>query len=417
MKTKNLINHLFRHQYGKMVSVLTRLFGLSYLETIEDAVQDTFVKAMLKWRVQIPDHPEAWLIKAAKNRAIDLLRKIKADDNRLLKLESGPSVIAINDLFLSHEIEDSELRMIFTACHPILNPKDQIAFALKTIAGFSNKEVAAALLLKEETVKKRLTRARKTIKDSSISFSIPSKKDMKFRLDRVHEVLYLIFNEGFHSTKAEMLIRKELCGEAIRLCKMILKKEHLRTGTGYALFALFCFHSARIETKLMDDETLIDLKKQDRSKWHFPLIYLGNDAMSKSMDYDDVSTYHLEAAIAAEHLKAKSFEATDWNKILSIYQVIYETQTTPFAAMNIAIVLLQLNREEEALAMLDTINPQKLEKRAYLYYGIKAEYYILKKEVRLAVECIDIALTQVSNRSEKKYLEEKKQRLLTHLDV
>jgi len=408
MKTKILINHLFRHQYGKMVSVLTRVFGLSHLETIEDAVQDTFVQAMLKWRLQIPDNPEAWLIKAAKNRIIDLLRKIKADDNRLTKLKSGPSVIAVNEMFLAHEIEDSELRMIFTACHPILNPKDQIAFALKTIAGFSNKEVAAALLLKEETVKKRLTRARKTIKNSSISFSIPDKDDMKFRLDRVHEVLYLIFNEGFHSTRTEMLIRKDLCGEAIRLCKMILKKEHLRTGAGYALFALFCFHTARLETKLTSEDTFVDLKHQDRTKWHFPLIRLGNDAMNKSMDYEDFSMYHLEAAISAEHLKAKSFEATNWDKILGFYQMIYESQPTPFSAMNIAIVLLQLHRTEEALRILNTIAPQKLEKRAYLYYGIKAEYYMLNNNVQLAIESIDIALAQVSNLAEKKYLEEKK---------
>ncbi len=196
MGTQNKLDHLFRHQYGKMVSILTRIFGLANLEIIEDAVQDTFIKAMVAWRNGMPENPEAWLTKAAKNRTIDLFRKLSADKKRLPKITSGPSAIALNDLFLDTEIEDSQLRMIFTACHPILNPKDQLSFALKTVSGFSAKEIASALLLKEETVKKRLMRARKSIAEQNVSFQIPQGKDLPERLSRVLEVLYLIFNEG-----------------------------------------------------------------------------------------------------------------------------------------------------------------------------------------------------------------------------
>ncbi|PCJ92672.1 MAG: sigma factor, ECF subfamily protein [Flavobacteriaceae bacterium] len=405
------MDHLFRHQYGKMVSILTRIFGLSHLETIEDAVQDTFLLASLKWRKEIPENPEAWLTKAAKNRAIDLLRKIKADQNRIANLSSGTSSIAFSHLFLEHEIEDSQLRMIFTACHPILKPQDQIAFALKTIAGFSGKEIASALLLKEATIKKRLARARKTIKEKEIVFELPEDNTIKDRLHRVHEVIYLIFNEGFHSNQKDSLIHKDLCGEAIRLCKLILKKTEYRTGDGYALFALLCFHASRMESKLSASGKIIDLKQQDRSLWYQPLIQLGNDALSTSRGYEEFSSYFLEAAIAQEHVYAKTFKSTNWQKIHAFYKHLNTLQETPFSLLNLAIVLLQLNKNQEALEILNSVNPNDLEQRSYLYFGAKAEYYKNIKENTKALDCIDEALKRVNNTSEKVYLEEKKMEL------
>ncbi|MGB1247955.1 MAG: RNA polymerase sigma factor, partial [Chitinophagales bacterium] len=324
MKNQQLIDHLFRHQYGKMVSILTRIFGLQHLATIEDAVQDTFATATLKWRTTIPENPEAWLTKAAKNRVIDIFRKINADKNREEKIDYGTATIAIDPLFDKKAIDDSQLRMIFTACHPALNPKDQIAFALKTIGGFSQNEIAAALLLKPETVKKRLSRAKKTIVEKGIDFKFPKSNELTDRLDRVYEIIYLLFNEGFHSNHQKLLIRKELCGEALRLCKLLLSKEELRTGTSYALFALMCFHTARIESKVDKNFESISLKNQDRTQWYFPLIRLGNEAMIKTTEYQEYSIYHIEASIAVEHLKAKSFEETNWKKILELYNELYK---------------------------------------------------------------------------------------------
>lgn len=411
-KEAKLIDHLFRHQHGKMVSILTRIFGLSHLETIEDAVQDTFAQAILTWRNQIPDNPEAWLTKAAKNRAIDLLRKIKADHNRIDRLGGGPSAIAFDNLFLEHEIEDSQLRMIFTACHPSLNPKDQIAFALKTIAGFSTREIASALLLKEATIKKRLTRARQAIAERSISFTLPDKNRLPKRLERALEVIYLIFNEGFHSNRKDLLIRQDLCGEAIRLCKMILKKDRLRSGDVYALFALMCFHAARLESRTEERKEIIDLKRQDRSKWYGPLILLGHQAMEKAVETQEFSTYHYEAAIAAEHLKAKTFESTDWNKILKWSESLHEIQPTPLTATNMAFVLLQLGQSEEAFRVLKSVNPGKLEQREYLYYGTMAEYYARIGSPKDAVAYLDKAVALVNNESEKRFLMRKREFLI-----
>lgn len=415
MQEQKIIDHLFRHQYGKMVSILTRIFGLNHLEMIEDAVQDTFINAMVKWRTQIPENPEAWLTQAAKNRIVDLIRKINAENKRAEKFDNGPSAIAIDNLFLDEQIEDSQLRMIFTACHPSLHPKDQIAFALKTIAGFSVNEIASSLLLKKETIKKRLSRARKAIKDNDIRFKIPEQSELIQRLERVHEVLYLIFNEGFHSNHQKMLIRKDLCNEALRLTKLVLKKEELRNGAGYALFALMCFHSARIDSKLSSSLESIDLKNQDRSKWHFPLMQLGNAAMNKAVEYPDESIYHLEAAIAAEHLKARSFEATDWNKILHYYELLHGMQGDNMTALNIAMIFIQLGENENARATLDDINPLELEQRAYLYYGVEAEYFKNIGKNEKAIMALDEALSKVSNVSERDYLLKKREEINSFL--
>ena len=411
MKNQQLIDHLFRHQYGKMVSILTRIFGLSNLELIEDAVQDTFATATVKWRAQVPENPEAWFTKAAKNRVIDLLRKVDADRTRLEKLKYGPAAISFNNLFEKEEIADSELRMIFTACNPKLNPKDQIAFALKTIGGFSSNEIAAALLLKSETVKKRLTRAKKTIQEKNIQFQFPAKHKLTERLHSVLEVLYLIFNEGFHSNHQKILVRKELCGEAIRLTKLILTKEEFRSGTSYALFGLMCFHASRLESKVDENFESIDLKNQDRTKWYFPLIQLGNQAMLKATAYDDYSTYHIEAAIAAEHLKSKSFEATNWKRILELYQELHEQEPNDMVLLSMAMILIQLQRMDEAFKLLQKLKAEKLEQRTYLYYGVMAKYYESLGRTKEAIEFLEISIEKVPNEIEKSYLMKKKTKL------
>ncbi len=391
-----------------MVSILTRIFGLTQLEMIEDAVQDTFAKALLSWRQKMPDNPEAWLVKAAKNRAIDLLRRARADDHRIGSLTNGAAVILLNDLFLDNEIEDSQLRMVFTACHPSLNPKDQLAFALKTISGFGTREIASALLLKEETVKKRLSRARKAIIKQSISFKIPSPSELPSRLDRVLEVIYLTFNEGFHSNNKKILIRQELCGEAIRLCRLLLKKEFLRKGKVYALFAIMCFHSARLQSRVDVQGEIIDIKHQDRSLWYAPLIKLGHDAMVRATENGYNSVYHYEAAIAAEHLNAKTFDETNWSQILYWYDALLALQASAFTRLNKSIVLLQMASFAEAKKILDTIKITDLEQRKYLYFSAYAEYHHLTGNHKDALSAIEKCLALVNSEPERRYFERKK---------
>ncbi len=411
-KSKHIIvDHLFRHQYGKMVAILSKIFGLANLGLIEDAVQDTFIKAALKWRNEIPENPEAWLIKAAKNRAIDLLRKVNTEKRNYQKISHGSVALEINEYFLDHEVEDSQLRMLLVACHPLFSQEEQIAFALKALSGFSMKEIAAALLQKEETIKKRLFRARKKIQNQKISLAYPDPKEIEDRLSGVLQIIYLIFNEGFHSTKPHSLINKELCGEALRLCKLLLQKERFRSGSLYALFALLCFHSSRLEAKLGSNE-IIDLKNQDRSKWYLPLIVLGNNALEKSWHYGDLSIYHYEAAIAAEHVKAIKFENTDWRQILEYYGVMYEIMPTDSILLTMATIHLQLGQLEQGKAKLEKISPDVLSQRKYLFFGCYAEYYEKNGITDQALKNIELAITACPNQLEKQYLERKRKKLL-----
>lgn len=404
-----LIDHLFRHQFGKMVSILTKIFGFENLEIIEDAVQDTFIQAMRSWRNGIPENPEGWLTTAAKNRVIDIFRSIQSEKNRTTKLDTLPGTTTLDELFLDHEIEDSQLRMIFTACHPRLDPKDQIAFSLRTISGFSIKEIAAALLIPHETIKKRLHRSRKMIASENIEFEIPLGKDLSRRIDRVLEVIYVIFNEGFHSNKKEMVTRKELCGEAMRLCKLILKKPELRLPKVNALFALMCFHSARLDSKVNDDNELITLSQQDRSKWYYPLIILGNESMNQAVQSTDkFSSYHYEAAIASEHLRAASFDTTNWKTIANWYEQLLKLQPSAFTQLNLAIVYLQLNQMKKAKSVLDSIDPRYLSQKTFYFFATKAEYYHLMNNQEEAIKHIDLAIHNVINDSERQYFEFKR---------
>jgi len=407
-----LIDHLFRYHSGKMVSVLTHYFGLSNLEIIEDAVQDAFLKASLSWRTQQPENPEAWLTKVAKNNVLDVFRKHKVAQKYFPETNSNIEAISTDEPFLDAEIEDAQLRMIFTACHPKLDEKDRIAFALKTISGFSIKEISSALLTKEETIKKRLVRARKTIQQTNLAFKIPQGKELPQRIESVLAVLYLIFNEGFHSNKKEILIRKELCGEAMRLCKMLLKNKHTKTSASYALFALMCFHAARLDAKINTENELLDLKHQDRNKWSFPLIQLGNAMMDKAVENNEFSTYHYETAIIAEHIKAPNFEQTNWDKILNWYKLLYNLQPNPSYLLTMAVVCLQHENFIKANHYFEQISPNDLAQRSYLFYGAKSDYFSKTNNPKKALEYIDFALEKVTNDLERNFLLKKRERLL-----
>ena len=298
--------------------------------------------------------------------------------------------------------------MIFTACHPKLDSKDRISFALKTISGFSSKEIASALLTKEGTIRKRIFRARKTIQESKIKFKIPQGKALPLRIESVLEVLYLIFNEGFHSNNKDVLVRKELCGEAMRLCKYLLKNKHTNISASYALFALMCFHAARLDAKINTENELLDLKNQDRNKWSFPLIQLGNAMMNKAVENYEFSSYHYEAAIIAEHIKAPNFEQTNWNKILEWYQNLHKLQPTTSHLLSMAVVCIQNENFVKSNYYFEQINPTDLEQRAYLFYAAKADYFFVTKNKNEALKYIDIALEKVNNNLEKEFLENKK---------
>ncbi len=411
---EELIDHLFRHEAGKMVSVLTRIFGLKHIEIAEDIVQDTFLKAVNDWRFHgIPENPQAWLYRVAKNETIDLIRHNKyvqqyeEELNNLLKSEWTLSR-SVNNLFLDTEIKDSQLRMIFTSCHPELPAESQIALTLKTLCGFNIREISNSLLTTEANINKRLYRAKEKFRDSDLKFEIPQGKNLNDRLESVYKVIYLLFNEGYNSSSEETLIRKELCEEAIRLCILLTEHPVGNKPKSYALLALMCLHAARLDARLNDLGNVILLDEQNRLKWNGLMISKGLEYLNKASEGDELSEYHLEAGIAAYHATAKSFKETDWKSVLTLYNILYKMNASPVTLLNRAIVIGQIEGAGPAIEEIKKI--KKLEKY-YLYHTSLAEFYSQLSESSLALTHLKSALKLTNSKAEKNLIKERIKKL------
>src|SRR5687767_8399403 len=323
-----------------MISVLSKLLGLQHLDKAQDIVQDTLIQAMNTWSFNgLPDNPSAWLYQVAKNKAIDTLRRekkfkeISPNYGYLLQSEYTLST-TVNHLFSEDEIEDSQLKMIFACCHPSIASDSQIALALKTLCGLGTAEIAKAFLTNEETITKRIYRAKEKIRIENIQLEMPGEEEMANRLNAVLQSLYLLFNEGYNSSHPDLLIREELCEEAMRLNYLLTNHLITNRPKTKALLALMCFQASRLQSRLGDKGNIILLKYQDRNKWFHPLMEKGFYYMDASIEEFENSTYHLEAAIASLHASAKTFEETDWKGILFLYEKLYEMNPTPVVELN-----------------------------------------------------------------------------------
>lgn len=402
-----LVGHLFRHESGKIVSILSRLLGLQNLETAQDIVQDTLLQAMNTWAYKgVPDNPSGWLCRVAKNKAIDFLRREKTFRNispqysYLLQSEWTFNP-AVNNLFLAHEIEDSQLRMIFACCHPSIPEDSQIAFTLKTLCGLSVSEIARAFLTNDETIGKRIYRAKEKVRTENIELDVPTGEKLHTRLDTVLTSLYLLFNEGYHSSHPDQLIREDLCQEAMRLCHLLTEHSLTSYPRTKALMALMCFQSSRLPARLDDKGNIILLKYQDRGRWHHPLIKKGFNYLEAAAEPFEVSTYHLEAAIASIHAASPSFEQTDWKSIYHLYEMLYQLQPNPIVAMNKAIASAYAISRQRALDELQII--QGLEHH-HLYFASIGEIHFDMNEKLKAKEFFEKALHLTSSLTEKQLL-------------
>lgn len=408
-----LADHLFRHESGKMVAVLTRIFGLTNIEMAEDIVQDAFMQALKEWSFKMPPNPSAWLMAVAKNKAIDIIRRERYKENYAKESAAEMqteynSVPIIENLFMKNEIKDSQLRMIFACCHPALSYADQIAFTLKICSGFSIDEIAAALLTNKETIKKRIHRARKLIAEKNLKFDIPLGNDLKKRLDTVLHSIYLLFNEGYNSSNKSDLIRKDLCEEAIRLALMLTENEFISQPKCYALVALMTLLASRFESRLDENEEIILLEEQDRSKWSADLIQLGLRYLNQSSDGNEVSDYHIEAAIVAEHSIAKNFSETNWERILYLYDILKEINPSPVVLLNRAIVIGKIYGANQAIEEINFIHDiEKLASSNHLFSAVIGEMHKQNNNIPEAVKYFETALTLTNSNTEKKLIQKK----------
>jgi RNA polymerase sigma-70 factor (ECF subfamily) len=406
----NLVDHLFRHESGRMVSVLSRLLGLQNLESAQDIAQDTLLQAMSTWGYNgIPENPSGWLYRVAKNKAVDLLRRqkkfreISPQYSYLLQSEYTLSS-TVNNFFLDDEIQDSQLRMMFACSHPAIPEESQIALTLKTLCGLSVHEIAKAFLTNDEAITKRIYRAKEKIISEKIELNVPQGKELPQRLDVVLKSLYLLFNEGYNSSHPDKLIREDLCEEAIRLTYLLTLYPVTNLSRVNALLSLMCLQASRLQARVDDKGNIVLLKYQDRSKWYKPLIERGTVYLELASEMGEASPYHLEAAIASLHAVAPSFEQTDWKSIYDLYESLYQMQPVPIVALNKAIASAYAISKENALEQLLKIKGLE---DYYLYHTSIGEIYFELENKGKAKKFYETALHLTTSHQEQQLLMKK----------
>jgi RNA polymerase sigma factor (sigma-70 family) len=404
-----LVDHFFRHESGRLVSALSRVFGLRNLDLIEDMVQAALLEALRSWRVSgVPQNPSAWMHRVAKNKVLDALRQ-QQTARRLLPdwAQSRPDAAgpAIDDALLDTEIADSQLRMIFACCHPRLDREDQIALTLNVLCGFSHGEIARGLLATEGTIKKRLQRAKQKLADGNVSLEVPAAHELADRLNAVHQVLYLLFNEGYSSAAGEAAIRTDVCEEAARLCYLLCCHPLCATPSGLALMALLCFHAARLEARLDEDGRVLLLEDQDRSKWDQRLIARAREFLDKSAFGQRISAYHLEAGIALHHCLAQSFSDTDWPAILTLYDALLRLDRSPIYLLNRAIVIAHIEGPRTGIQALEEIRHDPSLRHYHLLDSTLGELYRRVGETKIAREHFLSARTKTQSPADHELIE------------
>ena len=406
-----LVDHLFRHESGRLIASLTRLLGVHNLDIAEEIVQETLLKALQTWPYgPPPDNPPAWLMRVARNKAID---RIRADRHRRDFAERYKTELAsewtlsrtVSASLNDEAIADDQLRMIFTCCDPAISPASQIALTLRLTCGLGATEIASAFLTTESTIRKRLTRGKQALRDSGASFEILDQQALASRLDVVLKVLYLLFNEGYNSPHSTVPIRRDLCREALRLALLVSRHPITRSPSVDALVALICYHSARIPARIGEDRGVRLLADQDRSLWDQDLIAQGDRYLNHASTGQSVSVYHLEAAIAACHTRSPSFAKTDWAQILNLYDLLLKVQPTAIVRLNRAIALGHVAGPRKAIVALEALRTEPDLQRYHLLPAALGEFYQRQGESKRARSCIKEAMALTSSEMDRELLE------------
>lgn len=407
-----LVEHYFRHEYGRLVASLTRRFGLDALARVEDAVQEALLTALTAWSLKgVARDPGAWLYQVAFNTLRDQARRDGAWRRASQRLGDGSDAEAPDhEAALRGEIPDDELRMLFVCCDHRLPAPSQLALALKVLCGFSVREVALRLLTTEENVYKRLNRARETLREAAVDLDTPP--DIAARLPAVHAVLYLLFNEGYCAASGASLVRHELCREALRLAHMLLRHEGCDTPAGRALVALFHLQCARLGTRVDAAGELLTLAEQDRTCWDREEILLGLRWLQASAAGGTFSRYHAEAAIAAEHALAPSCAETRWEEIAELYAMLDRQAPSPLNALNRAVALAEARGAQAGLDSLEGVRLPPGIAGYYLWDAVVGDLLRRVGRDAQARVCLSRALQAAPTEAERALL----RRRLTALD-
>jgi len=394
------VDLVFREESGKAVATLIRLFG--DIDVAEEAVQDAFMVATEKWPESgLPPNPAGWIVTTARNRAIDRLRRESSREDRHAQ---AMALQASEEPELPTEpVSDDRLRLIFTCCHPALEPAAQVALTLRLVGGLHTPEIARAFLVPEPTLAQRLVRAKRKIKAANIPYRVPRGAELPARLGSVLAVVYLIYNEGYAASSGEELVRSDLCAEAIRLARLLgelMPDEPEAIG----LLALLLLTESRRPARTTREGSMILLGDQDRSLWDRSLIEEGQALVQACLRRNRPGPYQVQAAIAAVHSDAASADGTDWSQILQLYDQLSALVSSPVVALNRAVAVAETRGVAEALDLLEDLDLD----RYHLYHATRAELLGRIGRLEEADGAYGRAIALTSNPAERLLLEEKR---------
>jgi RNA polymerase sigma factor (sigma-70 family) len=393
--TPRLGEHFFRHEYGRLVSMLVRHVGVRHLETVEDAVQAALLAAVESWpKSAVPENPSAWLYRVAHNHVAGELRR-QTRHGELAERHARGTFDSTNDApgaFLRGDVRDDLLRMLFVCCDDALPIESQLVLALKTLCGFDVREIAERLFTTEANVYKRLGRARARLRDVPLEVVDLTNEQLASRLAAVRAILYSLFTEGYLSSHAEGAIRRELCDEAQRLAAVLAEHALGATPETFALLALMHLHSARMPARQDWSGGLLLLEEQDRLRWDQETIQIGLSWLARAAEGDVFSRYHAEAGIAAEHCLAPSFSETRWDRIVECYVLLEQLAPSALHTLNRAVAVAEWRGPAYGLAVIEGFEPPSWLLGSYLWSAVLADLHRRCGHAELATQYRDAAL-------------------------